>query len=242
MSGQTLVANMMVYNEKQFLPLVTDLLLRFCDHVIVQDNGSTDGSREWIANRDQIQAIMTQQTDPLHYAQLRNSMLDHVPDGSWVLKWDPDEIPSQGMLDGFRSFLERATSDDPKVDSVLVPIYHLLRSCDECMTKDFGKLHLRAFRKTPATKFVNRVHERIVGTKFPKSAEEEKGIAFLHLNLLAVRRIKRKDRHYAKVDPRNFPSVGCLLEKLKRPTMPLPEHVELPVDRIVIESLVAGAE
>jgi len=113
-------ANMMVYNELPFLDHVVEVLLNFYDHIILMDNGSTDGSREWIKrSRDKVTAVLNQQEDPPHYSNLRNKMLRAVPDGAWVLKWDPDELPSHGMMNDLRAFLE-ADQGQHRMGSALV--------------------------------------------------------------------------------------------------------------------------
>jgi len=217
-----LYANMMVYNELPFLDYVTERLLTFCDHLVVMDNGSTDGSREWLGcPRGQVTAILNQQADPPNHAVMLNRMLLHIPDDVWVIKWDPDELPSDAMVRDLRGFLEARRHST----AWRVPVYNLMGSRSTCMPLTHGYQQTRLFRKTPDTRFRGETHEHIKGLHWGRIGHNS-GIAIIHFSYFSEARLRRKALHYASVRSSGFfGDPGRLTDRLSLPTVPLPGHV-----------------
>ena len=103
-----LVASMVVKNERsRYLPEVIGHLLEFCDKIVVLDDGSTDGTGEWLDdNTKGWDRIVVHHLDPEdgffsgHEGRKRQQLLTHTlnegPD--WVLSIDADEFISDGKL------------------------------------------------------------------------------------------------------------------------------------------------
>lgn len=218
-----LYANMMVYNELPFLPYVLERLQVFCDHLIVMDNGSTDGSVEWLTeNRARIlHTIFNQQADSPHYGNLRNRMLERVPNGAWVLKWDPDELPSDGMVSRLRGLLENSQG---RCSGWKVPVYHIFKERDTCLPIDFETFHLRLFRKTAETKWEGRIHEQPTVPKPRARVSLATGIAIAHFSYFAETRLRRKALHYASISGSGFRNPSRLTDRLDLAPIPLPRR------------------
>jgi len=220
-----LYANMMIYNDLPFLDYVTGRLLTFCDNLVVMDNGSTDGSREWVArvrSHARIAPILNQQTAPPHYADLRNCMLRYVPDGAWVLKLDPDELPSDAMAQDLRGFLE---ADQNHHNGWKVPLYHIFKGRNTCLPVDFETFHLRLFRKMAHTKWQGAVHEQPTVPKPRGRVSLASGIAIVHFSYFAEARLRRKALHYSTISGSGFRNPTRLTDRLNLEPTPLPEQV-----------------
>ncbi len=219
-----LYANMMIYNELPFLDYVTERLLTFCDHLIIQDNGSTDGSREWLLKvcdkNERITPLVVQQTDPPHYANLRNRMLARVPNDAWVLKWDPDELPSDAMVRDLRSSLEY---NQTLFRSWKVLLYHIFKSRDTCLPLDYGTHHLRLFKKVAETTWRGAIHEQPTVLKPCGRFAVPGGICIVHFSYFAEARLRRKAQHYASISGSGFRDPTRLTDRLDLTPRPLPE-------------------
>ena len=83
-----LIASMIVRNELgRYLPIVIPHLLAFCDEIRVRDDGSDDGTLEWLEAQDRVHVS----ADPApkffeHEGRARNALLE------WTLKGDPTHV------------------------------------------------------------------------------------------------------------------------------------------------------
>ena len=211
-------ANVMIHDELPFLDYMRERLLTFCDHLVLMDNGSTDGSREWVVQHG---GILNQQGDPPHYSNLRNRMLEAVPDGAWVLKWDPDELPSDSMVGDLRNTLEA----NREHVGWHIPIWHLMKSRHTCLPMEIGFAHLRLFRKVPGVEWRGAVHEQPVVPGPCSRFSAESGIAVIHLSYFAEDRLEKKAKHYAGINSSGFTNPSHLTSRLGLPPFPLPDHV-----------------
>lgn len=219
-----LYATMMVYNEFPFLDYVSERILSFCNYIVIMDNGSTDGSREWLKQpHERVIPIFNQQAVPPNYSTLRNRMIDLVPDNAWIFSWDPDELPSDNMVRDLRCFLE---VDQGRHVGWKIPIYHLMKSRTTCLPIDSGCCHLFLFKKTADIKYHNAIHEQVslngpCGTINPST-----GIAIIHLSYFVEARLRRKALHYAGIANSKFTNQPeKLINRLNLPTIPLPNHI-----------------
>lgn len=228
-------ATMMIYNELPFLDYVFEVLQGFCDHIVLMDNGSVDGSREWVAQpRDRVTAILGSQEDPPHYSNLCNKMLKVVPDGAWVLRWDPDELPSIGFENGVRAFLE---ADQGRHVGWKVPIYHLVKDRFSCLEVEYGHPLLILFLKTSNIQYHGRIHEQVTLDGPMGIIGTDSDMAFIHLSHLAEKRFRRKAEYYSRVDGGRFPTPECLTSRLTRSTLPLPDHIQFEASDEWLESI-----
>ena len=217
-----LYANMMVLNERQFFPYVVERLQAFCDHVVIMDNGSTDGSREWLEQCGvDVDVIFNQQADLPHYGNLRNIMLAQVPVGAWVLKWDPDELPSDKMVSHLRDMLEDSQG---RCNGWKVPLYHIFKERGTCLPIDFETFHLRLFRKTTETTWQGRIHEQPTVPKPRNRVPVATGIAIVHFSYFAEARLRRKALHYAAISGSGFHDPKRLTDRLNLTPIPLPKQ------------------
>jgi glycosyltransferase involved in cell wall biosynthesis len=98
-----LVASLMVRNElERYLPLAVTHLLTYCDEVRVLDDGSDDGSYEWLSARDDVKVVRNPgPTFFEHEGRCRQNLhawtLEGKPD--YVLAIDADEfVTNPGFL------------------------------------------------------------------------------------------------------------------------------------------------
>lgn len=226
--------NMMIHDELPFLDYVCERLLTFCDRLVLMDNGSVDGSREWLAQyREKTHVIFNQQTDPPHYSNLRNRMLEVVPDGAWVLKWDPDELPSDSMVNDLRDTLGASQ----EYNGWHVPIWHLMKSERTCLPMEIGFAHLRLFRKIPGVEWRGAVHEQPAVPGPCSRFSAESGIAVIHFSYFAEARLERKAQHYAEISNSGFTDPSHLTSRLSLPSFPLPVHVTFQASNDWLEEI-----
>lgn len=219
-----LYANMMVYNELPFLSYVSERLLSFCDCIVVMDNGSIDGSREWLEQpHERVIPIFHQQTSPPHYSALRNRALEPIPDGAWVLRWDPDELPSDRMVSDLRDLLE---ADQDLHSGWKIPDYQIFKSRSTCLPIYFGCLRLRLFKKTPKIVWHGAIHEQPTVLGLHGTLSLASGIATIHLGYLAEDRFRRKALHYAAIRNSGFTNhPERLTDRLGLVPMSLPDQI-----------------
>ncbi len=228
-----LVVNMMVYNDGAFIEHCIVSLLKFCDTVVVMDNGSTDGGREHLikmgldpATGDRLVVILNQQPEVLHYSDLRNKMLMYAEEGDWILKWDPDELPSLGMIANLRSFIE----NDPIYHTGwTVPIYHLVHDRDTALEIEYGWGHLRLFRYVPEVcQWHGQIHEQIhIGDPWGGiNAGNAEGIGIAHFTYYCEKRLQRKGEGYAKIENSFFTCAADLTCRLNWATRQIPPSIQ----------------
>lgn len=98
-----LVASMIVHNElARYFPLVIEQLVSFCDEVRVLDDGSDDGTYEWLAGiKDKV--VVRRNPGPSFYeheGRARENLLDWTFEAApdFVLSIDADEFIGQPDL------------------------------------------------------------------------------------------------------------------------------------------------
>jgi glycosyltransferase involved in cell wall biosynthesis len=226
---------MMVYNELPFLPYVTERLRAFCDHITIMDNGSTDGSRKWLEQCDaEIDVIFNQQGDTPNYADLRNCMLANVPNGAWVLKWDPDELPSDQMTSRIRDLIDTTMT---RCNGWKVPVYHIFKERDTCLPIDFETFHLRLFRKTAETTWQGHIHEQPAVPRPFCRVPITTGIAIAHFSYFAEARLRRKALLYSRISGSGFRDPSRLADRLSLDPKPLPPQAAYQADDAWLEMI-----
>lgn len=221
--ARKLIVNMMCYNELYFLETCIKQLLEFCDGIIILDNGSTDGSVEYLEQiADQrITVIFDKQPIPMDYSLQRNKMLAVTPDDSWVLKWDPDELPSITMKKEIREYLDDIHS------GWTVPIYHMMGDRHHCLAIEVGFGHLRLFKKNANTKFYGHIHEQVsIGDPYG-GIHPESDIGVVHLSYYLPNRLHKKAVAYSKIEGSGFLNAKDLTSRLR--SRPVPFNLEVDV-------------
>ena len=96
-----LVAMMIVRNElDRYLEPVVTQLLTFCDEIRVTDDGSTDGTREWLEGLDRVSVRAVDETEFYrHEGRARQSAMNWAYKGgpTHVLAVDADEYIAGGQ-------------------------------------------------------------------------------------------------------------------------------------------------
>lgn len=228
-----MIACMMVYNELFFLPVVLSQLASFCDDIYVQDNGSTDGSREFLRDQRGIKYYEVEQETPPDFARLRNQLLEHVADGAWVLQWDADELPTLSMRAGGLNGLVK-----DKHHGWQLPHWHLVHNRHTCFKAEAGYRKLRLFKKLDGVEYSGAVHEQVQVQGQLGGIPAEMGIGVVHLSYLAECRLARKAEQYARVPGSGFVSAEQLTGRVTDwPTMPLPKYVRFEAGESWLEEL-----
>jgi len=113
-----LVASMIVHNERhRYLPLAIPHLVTFCDEIRVLDDGSTDGTYEWLGGlRDAV--IVHRNPGPAffeHEGAARQALHE------WTLRGEPDYV----LAIDADEFVANAWSVREAVEAGTAPIYSL---------------------------------------------------------------------------------------------------------------------
>lgn len=90
--GGAVVAVAMVKDEADVIETTVLNMLRQCDHVIVADNGSTDGTREILAS---LPIELVDDPDPAYFQAFKTTKLAHLAGergAEWVVPFDADEF------------------------------------------------------------------------------------------------------------------------------------------------------
>lgn len=91
-----LVASMIVKNEmRRYLPLAVRHLLTYCDEIRVLDDGSTDGTYEWLQDTEGVEVLRNEGPHFFeHEGQARQRLLEwtFAADADYVLAIDADEF------------------------------------------------------------------------------------------------------------------------------------------------------
>lgn len=153
-----LVALVVTYNRLDMIQETVERLLdEACDLIYVVDNGSTDGSREWLLGYGDARLRVLLSPSNLGGAGgfemgLRRIVADEDPD--WIVLMDDDARPDPGCLATFLA------SDYSQFDAVSAAVY--LRSGDICeMNRPTRNpfWNLRCFLRTAAGTALGRSRE-----------------------------------------------------------------------------------
>lgn len=128
-----LVASIIAKNEiDRYLPLVVDHLLTFCDEIRVLDDGSTDGTYEWLGGL-RLPVIVKKNPSTTFYdyeSKARQALLE------WTMKGEPDYVLS---IDA-DEFVEKPDVIRQLVDQARHSVYVL--NMEEVWRAD-DRLHIR---------------------------------------------------------------------------------------------------
>lgn len=172
-----LYANIITLNEidnlKNLIPQ-----LDFFDRIIVIDGGSTDGSVEWLEKQPNV-LVSTRKWDGDFSAQ-RNEALKITPNGVWVMKIDPDEVPTKILKRDIRELLGQAEKQG--VDRLNIDIVHLVEDTAHCNKE--RQVGLRIFRYDKNVTWVGRTHEYPQADFKGKGASLPFGCSLVHLRYI----------------------------------------------------------
>jgi glycosyltransferase involved in cell wall biosynthesis len=223
---------MMAYNELKYIQHSVPALKRLCSSVIVMDNGSVDGSIEYLESAG-VELIINQQTFPPDYSVLTNELMSHVPDGEMMLRLAPDEYPSNAMFERLGDYIKEGTG--------LIGLYHLMKSPRSCMPIEYPVYHQRIFRKSASLKYSGNVHEQ---ANYPRpwyQVPVETGIALVHFSYLEEERLRMKSAMYSRIPNSGFNTPDALASRLNLETKPLPDFVQYDLENTFAKEICNGS-
>ncbi len=139
---------MIIRNEQEMLPGLLASVKGLWDELVVADTGSTDGSRELLA---QAGAMIVTHPWADDFAAARNTALAAAT-GRWILCLDADERVTEPLIPQIRSVLA-----DGQAGAATV----VMRNALPDGTHHDANL-LRLFRNDPAIRFRHRIHEDVL--------------------------------------------------------------------------------
>ena len=218
----TLVANMMMRpSDMPYLEAVIPALHSMCNRIVLMYNGPHYDYYEQVAEmlNEEDTLIKNFQRD-IDYGAYRDIMLQHVNVGEWVLKWDPDELPTAAAC-----LVKDLISDElqKKYTTIGVPIYHLVKD-NRALAIEFGYSHMRIFKKQPATQWAGKVHEQIRNPGAVYILPKKYGMGVIHFSYYSPERLRRKEKHYATV-PGSGHGPGSLFKNIKAGLRDLPPNM-----------------
>ena len=95
-------------NERSRLPLCLDSLLGCVDEIVVADNGSTDGTLEYLAKRPDVRLIEREYVNPADFKNWAATLCTH----DWVLGIDCDETVDPELALALNAFRCRPAPTD----------------------------------------------------------------------------------------------------------------------------------
>jgi glycosyltransferase involved in cell wall biosynthesis len=105
---EKIVACLMVRNEEGRVGRAIRSVLPLVDSVVVADTGSVDGT---------VEEVLSCGVTPMHlewpdnFAEARNAILTNIPDGTWVLSLDGDEVLTERTPGSLRAAVESRKAD-----------------------------------------------------------------------------------------------------------------------------------
>jgi len=212
-----------------YLDAVIPALKRMCDNVVMTHNGPTYEGTTYIMglldskNGDSI--VINEQGKVPDYGGMRQGMLERTSLGNWILKWDPDELPSESMSGGglvaLKDYIARHVPDT--CTKVAVPIFHMVTET-QCLSVEYGYAHQRCFLYQRGTYWKGNVHEQIVSDGLVHTIPIDLGMAVVHFSYTSPKRLARKEKHYASV-PGSGHGIGSLTANIKHGLRDIPPNI-----------------
>jgi glycosyltransferase involved in cell wall biosynthesis len=221
-----IIGIMVFRDEAPFLTESVKQLQEMCSRVILQDNGSTDGSIAIVEKmlRPKDTFITTQQKQPYDLAEDHNQILNMIDEGQWILKWDADELPTLGL----KHVAEYLTKYADRYNVFGIPIYHM-RTPTQALGVEYGFAHTRLYIKQAWTRYEEPVHARLIQPLARANTfDVALGMGMIHWSYFCDSRLKRKEEWYAK-QPSSGHGKGTLVRNWNTGLRDLPPNMEYKV-------------
>ncbi|GAX91975.1 glycosyltransferase [Effusibacillus lacus] len=146
-----------VKNEEEFCPFSILSIYNVADEIIVIDNGSTDETRKRLSVFDKVRLFESTAED---FSELGNLALSKCT-GDWVLYLGGDEVFYEDIEEVLPVLLQY-----DQIDGYTCRFFNLMFGWDHMQNVNeydsrFQRIFL--FRRTPEVRFINRLHESLVG-------------------------------------------------------------------------------
>lgn len=237
-----LVASMTTRNElDRYLRRVIPHLLAFCDEVRVVDDGSDDGTYEWLCEQDRVEVALNDGASwREHEGKLRQTLFEHTLEAEpeAVLAIDADELVTDGAA--MRAMIEA----QPQTRTFCLRMVEVWRrDRDPWLTREDGGWRAHdvgivyrvprnpqgaAWRSWPQRMAAGRV-PRLMHIDQRRGNARSLGLDILHLGWSDPAEREARHRRYVELDGGQFhagahldsimwPDERCELEPYDRPT------------------------
>lgn len=225
----TLVANMMIRDDDiPYLDATIPQLHEMCERLVLMYNGPTRNNENRILYlmKPEDNLLIHVQDDPPNYSKMRNIMLEETPQDVWVIRWDPDELPTNsgtgGGLIALADYITRHVPDG--ATKVATPCFHMVRD-REALAVEYGYAHVRAFKYDHGVEWRGNVHENLHCPGTVHTIPLALGMASVHFSYYSEKRLRRKERQYAKV-PGSGHGPGTLTANIGKGLREIPPNIE----------------
>lgn len=150
-----IVANILCHNDLVYLENLIPQVERYVDKIIVVDDCSIDGTKEFLERRPMVHRI--ERKFDLNFSNQRNAALEEVDNGEWAFRIDSDELPTTNFKE-IPHIVEYFESRN--VNRFAMTIYHLVNTA---MCKVQTGVELRLFKKNASCLYIKPFHELIHG-------------------------------------------------------------------------------
>lgn len=226
MGVQSLFAvTVLSYNDYIYLQNLLPQLVEVADKVIIVDDFSTDGTKEYIKELDNLKVEFYQRHFDCCANQFDFALQKAPKDNTWVLDLTSIELPTTFFFRNIRGFLN--TFDGEGVDRVWMTVYHLRGERTIC--QEIGG-ELRLFRNDAVNNccFTDEPHERLEG-RFEGHCipQVDEKFAFVRFRQADPAKIQQWLTEYVE---KGLYSLRDLKRRLDYPTTKLPEFVDYKVN------------
>jgi len=174
----------------------------FADEIVVVDGGSTDGTQDFLKSLDKRITLIESPWDN-DFSKQRQKSLDACT-GDWVVRIDSDEVFSEVFETEIRSYLENTNSN-----AITIRQCNLVGNIDYYSKRyDNFESIPRIFKKTPAIKWKNKIHEIITGIE---GTIDQWNVYVVHFGFLDKKKYSKKGEFYSTIPGSGFQKKEDLL-------------------------------
>jgi glycosyltransferase involved in cell wall biosynthesis len=153
-----LTVSAILRDEEGFLPEFLDMILPYCDELILVDTGSTDGSLEILKKHSLTYHTLTWKDD---FSQARNFALSQAS-GKWILSLDIDERLRAEDLIRLRKLLSTSHEIAYSLSCISLKTLDWKSDSLEIHSVNDTNTFVRLFKNGYGIKFQNPIHETVV--------------------------------------------------------------------------------
>jgi hypothetical protein len=212
-------------NELIYLQNQIPQFLKVADKIILVDDYSTDGTKEWVEGLNEPRIEFYQNTFEC-CAQQFDYALQKAPKGNvWIYNVTPVELPTDYFFDNIRDVLDDA--DRNEVDRIWMTVFHLRGERDICQEIG-GELRLYKNRPESNCRYAGYPHECIEGQFEGHCVPEvDKQFAFVRFRQADKKKIEEWLTKYVE---KGLYSLWDLNRRLNYPTTSLPIFIRYRIN------------